>query len=125
MVDGLSFFHPHLHHEVFEVFSAEQAHKVVVQGDKKSAAPGITLASGTAPELVVDAPALVALRAQNVEPPGGAHLLVVPAPGFVLLGYGLAEGLFGSLAARAAPGPELRIAAQLMSVPRRPCSWLW
>ena len=51
----------------------EDLHQVVLEGDEKAAGPGVTLASGTPAELVVDAPRLVALGADYVESTGLAH----------------------------------------------------
>src|SRR5919204_952162 len=46
---------------------AEDLHEVVLEGDEELARAGVTLAAGTTAELVVDAPALVALGADDVQ----------------------------------------------------------
>ena len=67
----------------------EQAQQLVVEAQVEAALPRVALAARPAPELVVDAPALVALAAQHVEPAELAHLFAL----------GPAAGLHGRLAA--------------------------
>src|SRR5690606_23900494 len=56
----------------------EQAHEVVLERDVEAARSRVALAAGAAAELVVDAPRLVPLGADDVEAAGGDDLLVVP-----------------------------------------------
>ena len=55
----------------------EQAQQLVVQAQVEAALARVALAARTAPELVVDAAALVALAAQHVEPAELAHLVAL------------------------------------------------
>jgi len=55
----------------------EQPHQLVVEAEVEAALARITLASGTAAQLVVDAPALVALGAEHVQTAGAAHLVAL------------------------------------------------
>src|SRR5690606_38125546 len=55
----------------------EQAHEVVLERDVEAARSRVALAAGAAAELVVDAPRLVPLGADDVEAAGGDDLLVV------------------------------------------------
>jgi hypothetical protein len=54
----------YLHHAL----GAEQAHQVVFQRYIETGLAGVALAPGTAAQLVVYAPGLVALRADNLQP---------------------------------------------------------
>ena len=55
----------------------EEAHQLVVEAQVEAALARIALAARTAPELVVDAPALVALGAEHVEPAELADLVAL------------------------------------------------
>ena len=48
--------------------ASKAAHQLVVQGNVEPGFPGVTLASGASAQLVVDAPGLVALRAEDEQP---------------------------------------------------------
>ena len=76
MDDGLVFLQAELLEHAVHALGAEDAHQVVLQGQEELGAPGIALAAGTAAQLVVDAPALVALGADHVEPAGVERLLL-------------------------------------------------
>src|SRR5258708_26246657 len=51
----------------------EDLHKVIFQRDEKAARAWVTLPAGSTAQLVVDAPALVALGADDVQPPYVGH----------------------------------------------------
>ena len=55
----------------------EEAQQLVVEAQVEAALTGVALAARAAAQLVVDAPALVALAAQHVEAPELAHLLAL------------------------------------------------
>ena len=67
----------------------EEPEQLVIEAEVEAALPRVTLAARTAPELVVDPPALVALAAEHVEPAELAHLFA----------FGPAARLHGGLAA--------------------------
>ena len=50
-----------------QTLGAEQPHEVVLQGNIKFGFPGISLTSGTSPQLIVDPPGLVTLGADNLK----------------------------------------------------------
>ena len=54
-------------HEPGDTLRGEALHQVVVERQVEARRAGVALAAGAAPELVVDAPALVALRAHDVQ----------------------------------------------------------
>ena len=66
-----------LQHAVHAV-GAEDAHQVVLQRQEELGMARIALAAGAAAQLVVDAPALVALGADDVEAAGRQRLLLEP-----------------------------------------------
>ncbi len=57
-------------HEAGDSLRGEPLHEVVLEGQVEAGGAGVALATGTTAELVVDAPAVVALRADDVEPAG-------------------------------------------------------
>ena len=59
---------------------AEDAHQVVFERQIEAARARIALAAGTAAQLVVDAPRLVALGADDVQAAGGDHGVVTLLP---------------------------------------------
>jgi hypothetical protein len=76
VLDGLALFHAQLFHDAGDAVRAEQAQQVVFQGEVEAAGAGVALASGTAPQLVVDAPGFVALGAQDMQArPASRHAL--------------------------------------------------
>ena len=86
MVDRLALLHADPAHEALDVLAAEQPHQVVFEGNVEARLARVALTSRPAAQLVVDAPGLVALRAQDVEAAERLHLLVVLAPRLVLVG---------------------------------------
>ena len=75
-------------HEPGDPVGREALHEVVVEGEVEARRAGVALAAGAAAELVVDAAAVVALRADDVEPAGLDHADVV----LVADRLGLGEG---------------------------------
>ena len=68
--DRLAFLQAELLQHAVHAVGAEDAHQVVFERQVELGAAGIALAARTAAQLVVDAPALVALGAEHVEPAG-------------------------------------------------------
>jgi hypothetical protein len=62
---------------VGHALGAEDAHQVVFERQEELRRAGIALAAGAAAELVVDAAAFVPLGAEDMEPSGGDHFLLV------------------------------------------------
>ena len=56
---------------------SEDAHQIVLQAEEELGGAGVALAARAAAQLVVDAPAFVALGADDVEPARGDHLFLV------------------------------------------------
>ncbi|OPZ61410.1 MAG: hypothetical protein BWY88_00243 [Synergistetes bacterium ADurb.Bin520] len=123
VLDGFALFHAQLLHDALDALRAEKAQEVVFQGEVEAAGARISLAAATPPELVVDAPGLVALGAQDVKAPGGQHLLPLdgalggqlPAEGIKALevGGGIHAppgGLFPGQKVRVAPQNDVRAA---------------
>src|SRR5258708_39844201 len=77
MLDRLAFLHPEALHDLLDALGAEDAQQIVLQREEETRRPGIALATGAAAQLVVDAPALVALSAEDVDPPRREHLLAL------------------------------------------------
>ena len=65
--DGFVFLHAQFVHDGGDVFRAEQAHEVVFEGEEEARGAGVALTAAAAAELVVDAAALVAFGADDVE----------------------------------------------------------
>ena len=57
--------------------AAENAHQIVFEREEETAGTGIALATGAATQLVVDAAAFMALRADHEKPTGGLHLFMI------------------------------------------------
>ncbi len=72
MRDGLAVLQAELAEDVRDPIGREDAHEVVFEAEEELAGAGVALASRAAAQLVVDAPRLVPLRADDVQP---AHLL--------------------------------------------------
>ena len=87
--------HPQPLHQALDALGAEQPEDIVLQGQEEPALPRVALPPGAAPELVVDAPGLVALGAQDVEPPGLADLFRLLPDLLLVLGLGVGEELPG------------------------------
>ena len=65
MLDGLVLFHAQLVHDLRDALGREQAQEVVLQRQVKAGRTGIALTARAAAQLVVDAPRLVPLRADD------------------------------------------------------------
>ena len=75
--DGLARLHADAGHQRLHARRiAEDAHQIVFERQIEAARSGIALAAGAAAQLIVDAPRLVALGADDVQAAGGEHLLV-------------------------------------------------
>ena len=76
VLDRHAFFHAEPLHQAGDAVRAEDAHQVVFEREVEARGPGIALAAGAAAQLVVDAPRLVALGAEDVQA-ADVHDLVV------------------------------------------------
>ena len=108
--------HALLLHPVEHLVVAEDAHQVVFQGQEELGRAGVALAARAAAQLVVDAPTLVAFRADDVETTRRAHDLAVALDlGLDLARHpfeiGLALGLVGVLAASSASAWRISMSA--------------
>ena len=134
LLDGGVLVHAQLFHHAHHPLRAEQAHDVVLQGQVEAALARVALTAGAAAQLVVDAPGLVALGAQDEQAAGLPDLLGlglddllvlglrvgVLLPGvqdLLVVGLGVAGGLGDELVAhprlpQVCLGQELRVAAQ-------------
>ena len=77
MDDGLAVLEAELPQHAVDALGAEDAHEVVFQGQEELRRAGVALAPRAAPELVVDATALVALGADDEEAARRDHRLLV------------------------------------------------
>ena len=68
--DGLALLKAELLQHPVHAVGAEDAHQIVLQGQEELGAAGVALAAGAAAELIVDAPALMPLSADDVEAAG-------------------------------------------------------
>src|SRR5579871_3304489 len=113
MLDRDAVFHPDPAHQALELVGAENAQQVVLEREEKPRAARVALTSGTPAQLVVDAPRLVPLGAQDMQAAGLQHLLALGQAlravlfdgGAELLVVGVARAGFGR-------GHELGIAAE-------------
>ena len=94
-----------LHHPGHAV-RGEALHQVVVEREVEARGAGVPLPPGTAAQLVVDAPALVALRADDVQPAGLHDALVVLVGDLPRLGERLVVGRLVDLCRVEAPAVE-------------------
>ena len=69
--DGFAFLHAEAGEDVGDPLAGEEPHEVVLKREVEAGRTGVALAAGATAKLVVDAAALVALGADDVEP---AHL---------------------------------------------------
>ena len=69
-------FSPSFWQHAVELVGAEDAHQVVFERQEELRVPGVALASGTAAQLVVDAPALVPLGAEHEQAAGAERFLL-------------------------------------------------
>ena len=87
MLDDLALLDAHALHQSRDALAPEQAHQVVLEREVEARRSRVALPPGPASELAVDAPRLVALGAEDVEPTevghAGAELDVGAAAGHV------------------------------------------
>ena len=81
VLDRHAFFHAEPLHQAGDAIGAEDAHQVVFERQVEARRPGVALAAGAAAQLVVDAPRLVPLGAEDVQ--------AAEADDLVVLGVGL------------------------------------
>ena len=79
-LDDVVFLQAHARHHLLHPVGREDAHQVVFQRQVEAGRTRISLAPGTAAQLVVDAPALMALGAHDVQPAGGLDFVVAHLP---------------------------------------------
>src|SRR6266566_1339460 len=77
MLDGDAFLHPETLHETGDPFGPENAHQVVFEREIEARGPRVALPARPAPQLVVDAACLVALRAEDVQASELDHLFML------------------------------------------------
>src|SRR5699024_5440519 len=108
-------------HDTVDEAGVEEAHEIVLEGEVEARLPRVTLTAGATAQLVVDAPRLVALRAEDVEPTGLGDLVVLGLDGLLRLREGVVPGLLVLLRRllRVEPalpqlgdGTELRVATE-------------
>ena len=83
MLDRLAFRHLQLVHDGAQALTGKDAQQLVVKREVEARGTGIALTPGTTAQLVVDAARLMALGADDVQPPRSQHLLMHPLP-FIL-----------------------------------------
>jgi hypothetical protein len=69
-------FHPQPLHEAGDAVGSEDPHQVVFEGEIEARRTGVALAAGASAQLVVDAPRLVALGRDDVQPAERNDLIV-------------------------------------------------
>src|SRR5687768_11285438 len=69
--------HPEPPHQLLDAVAGEDAHEIVFEREVEPRAARIALAPRAAPQLVVDAPRLVALRADDMQPASRHDLFVL------------------------------------------------
>ncbi len=74
--DRHAFFHAQALQQVRDPLLGEDAHQVIFERQIEARGAGIALASGASTKLVIDAPRLVALGAENVQAADGDYFIV-------------------------------------------------
>src|SRR5205085_6537165 len=77
VLDGDALLHAEALHPRHQPLAAEDAHQIVLEGEVEARRAGIALAAGAAAERVIDAPRLVAPRAEDLPAAATADLLVL------------------------------------------------
>ena len=77
VLDRHAFFHAELLHQAGDAVGAEDAHQVVFERQVEARRARVALAAGAAAQLVVDAPRLVALGAEDVQAAEADDLVVL------------------------------------------------
>ena len=80
MIDRLTGLHADPAHHHFHALAAEQSHEIVVHRNKEFTASGVSLTSGTAAQLIVDAPAFVTFGADDVQSARSFYVFVIFFP---------------------------------------------
>ena len=93
VLDRLVLLHAQAVHDVLHPIAAEDAHQVVFERQVEAGGAGVALAAGAAAQLVVDAPRLVPLGAEDVQAAGLEHLLLLARAELPVARERLAEGL--------------------------------
>src|SRR5207245_840808 len=73
-----------------DALAAEDAHQIVLEREKKARGAGIALAAGASSQLIINAPRLMAFRAEDVQAAERDHFVVLR---FALLGKLLVDRL--------------------------------
>ena len=76
-LDGHALFHAQPLQQRADPLAGKDAHQVVFEGEEEARAAGVALTAGASAELVVYAPRLVPLGAQNMQASGRDHRLVL------------------------------------------------
>ena len=128
VLDRLAFGHLQPLHDRADALAGEDAQQRILERQVEARAARVALAAGAAAQLVVDAPRLVALGADDVQAAGGDHLVVQ------LLPFARAASSICALLLR---GVERLVVAQLEDrrlrrcrparcrCRGRPCWWRW
>src|SRR5207253_11468764 len=80
MLDRNPFFHPEAFHPAHEAVAAEDAHQIVLEREVKARCTRIALTSRSSAKLIVDAPRLVPLRADDMQAAETDDFFVVALP---------------------------------------------
>src|SRR3989441_1035645 len=75
--DGHAFGHAQAVHQRLDALATEDAHQIVFEREKKARGAGIALAAGASTQLVIDAPRLMAFRAEDVQSAERDHFVVL------------------------------------------------
>ncbi len=123
--DRLALLQPaHGEHGV-QPIGAEDPHQVVVERELEQRAAGGALAAGAAAQLVVDAPALVALGADDEEPAGIENLLLLTSISALTASMRRSRSGPAGTSASSVATRISRLPPSLMSVRGPPCWWRW
>ena len=80
MLDRFSFLHSEVLHDVAHPVGCKNTHKVIFQGEIEPRVTRITLATGSAPKLIVDSATFMSFRCNHVQATCFEHLIVVLLP---------------------------------------------
>ena len=93
---GTSSSMPELQHQILHALAAEDAQQIVLQREIEAGTAGVALAAGASAQLIVDAPRLVALGADDVQAAQRDDFVVLAIGlGLVLLKDFVPLGAFG------------------------------
>ena len=122
-LDGYVFLHTQPFHDARDALRSEDSHQIVLEGQEESGAARIALPPRASPQLVVDAPRVVALRSEDVQSPRFQDVLLLEVAlqlvarerlleSRLLLGRQLVPRLAGILGIDVSPRHELGVASQ-------------